>query len=90
MADTSEREMISRRGVFRILRLATLGLAATHTLLTISDAKAQGFFAIPGTEEPQEQHTKRTGRRREPRTGHTERQKRTGTTPKPKTTAPNP
>jgi hypothetical protein len=56
-------EMISRRGVFRILGLATLGLVATPTLLTVSRAE---FIAIPaqtpetGTERRQERRTTRT------------------------------
>ena len=69
MTETSEMEMISRRGLFRVLGLATLGLAATPTLLTVSDAEAQGFIAIPaqtpqtpetGTERRQERRTTRT------------------------------
>jgi hypothetical protein len=87
MIETSEREMISRRGVIRIVGLATLGLVATPTLLTVSDAEAQGFMAIPGTErteQPQERHGKQ-------QKGHTKRRKkRKGTTAKPKTTPPSP
>jgi hypothetical protein len=104
MIETSEVEMISRRGVIRIVGLATLGLVATPTLLTVSDAEAQGFIAIPaqtpqtpetGTERRQERRTERTGQRQERRgkrqKGRTERRKkRRGTTAKPKTTAPSP
>src|SRR6516165_300274 len=65
--------MIARRGVFRILGLATFGLVATPTLLTVSSAEAQGFIAIPaqtpgtGTERRQERHTTRTEQREERR-----------------------
>jgi hypothetical protein len=85
MTETSEMEMISRRGLFRVLGLATLGLAATPTLLTVSDAGAQGFIAIPaqtpqtGTERRQERRTERTGQRQKRRTNRTEqRQERRG------------
>ena len=97
MIETSEREMISRRGVIRIVGLATLGLVATPTLLTVSDAEAQGFIAIPaqtpqtpqiGTERRQERRTELPGQRQERRAkrqkGRTERRKkRRGTTAKP-------
>ena len=96
MPGTNEMEMISRRGVFRILGLATFGLVATPTLLTVSSAEAQGFIAIPaqtpgtGTERRQERHTTRTEQREERRgkrkKGPTERRKKpSGTTTTPKT-----
>ena len=87
MTETSEMELISRRRVFRVLGLATLGLAATPTLLTVSDAEAQGTApATPstpqapqapqtGTERRQERRTERTERRQERRTAREERRK---------------
>jgi hypothetical protein len=88
MSDT-KMEMISRRGVFRILGLATLGLAVMPTVLTVSDAEAQGTApATPsgqapqspqtpqtGTERRQERRTERTKRREERRTAREERRK---------------
>ena len=101
MTETSEMELISRRRVFRVLGLAALGLAATPTLLTVSDAQAQGTApATPstpqapqapqtGTERRQERRTERTERRQERRTARTERREnRRGTTAKAKATAP--
>jgi len=93
MPGTNEMEMISRRGVFRILGLATFGLVATPTLLTVSSAEAQGFIAIPaqtpgtGTERRQERRTEQRGERRGKRKkGPTERRKKpSGTTTTPKT-----
>jgi hypothetical protein len=76
MTETSEMKKISRRGVFRVLGLATLGLAATPTLLTVSDAEAQGTApATPSTQTPQAPQTPRTGaeRRQERRQERTER-----------------
>jgi len=93
MPGTNEMEMISRRGVFRILGLATFGLVATPPLLTVSNAEAQGFIAIPaqtpgtGTERRQERRTEQRGERRGKRKkGPTERRKKpSGTTTTPKT-----
>ena len=76
MIETSEMELISRRRVFRVLGLAALGLAATPTLLTVSDAEAQGTApATPSTQTPQAPQTPQTGseRRQERRTERTER-----------------
>jgi hypothetical protein len=76
MSDTNEMEMISRRGVFRILGLATLGLAVMPTVLTVSDAEAQGTApATPSGQAPQSPQTPQTGteRRQERRTERTER-----------------
>jgi hypothetical protein len=52
MIETSESEIVSRRGVIRIVGLAILGLVATPTLRTVSDADAQGFIAIPAPTPP--------------------------------------
>ena len=90
---TEKSEMISRRRIFSILGLATLGLAAMPTLLMVSEAEAQTSTTTPpppqtGTQRRQERRTERTRRRKERRTarqtGRTERaQARQGKTPMP-------
>jgi hypothetical protein len=90
MIETSESEIVSRRGVIRIVGLAILGLVATPTLLTVSDAEAQGFIAIPAP-TPQIGTERRQERRGKQQKGRIERRKkRRGTTAKPKTTPPSP
>jgi len=78
-------EIVSRRKALSLLGLATLGLTAPATVLTVSDAEAQQAApgAAPstapetGTERRQERRTsrtrRRTGRREARRKGREER-----------------
>ena len=66
-------EMVSRRKALSLLGLATLGLTAPATVLTVSDAEAQQ--AAPGA-APSTAPETGTERRQERRTGRTKR--RTG------------
>jgi hypothetical protein len=86
MSEQAKSEMISRRGMFSLLGLASaMAFAVPITALTGSEAEAQ----TPGMERRQERREGRTERRQERRTGRTERRQErrgTGTT----TTAPAP
>ena len=78
MSAIIKSEMISRRKALSLMGLAAaLGLAATNTVLTVSDAEAQTV----GTERRQERRTGRHERRDDRRTGRHERRevRRTGT-----------
>jgi hypothetical protein len=77
MSAIIKSEMISRRKALSLMGLAAVfGLAATPTVLTVSDAEAQTV----GMERRQERRTARHERRQERRTARTERreERRTG------------
>jgi hypothetical protein len=79
MSEMIKSEEISRRKALSLLGLvAAFNLAASSTLLTVSEAEAQTV----GMERRHERRTGRTERRQERRTGRTERReaRRTGRT----------
>ncbi len=79
MSEMIKSEEISRRKALSFLGLiAAFNLAATSTVLTVSEAEAQTV----GMERRHERRVGRTERRQERRTGRTERReaRRTGRT----------
>jgi hypothetical protein len=93
MSERSEPKQVSRRGALAFLGYAAaLGLVASSSVLTVSQAEAQTTTtpatpttpptdaAKSGTERRQERRSGRTERRQERRTGRTERrqERRTG------------
>ena len=90
MSERSEPKQVSRRSALAFLGCAaTLGLVASSSVLTASQAEAQTATtptapptdaAKSGTERRQERRTGRAERRQERRTGRTERrqERRTG------------
>jgi hypothetical protein len=99
MSAIIKSETISRRKALSLLGLAAaFGLAATPTILTVSDAEAQTTAAptaaaptatapTAGVARRQARRTARTERRQMRRTARTERRqvRRTGTTTEPGT-----